>query len=71
MDDEFSAEVGDMIGITWTNCGVVPFDYVNEFNYMDTVENPLEGCDVTLYANRHGKRYLPIIFFISFILIVV
>ena len=53
----FEAQAGDMMGFTWTNAGVIPFDYTSgtQYYYEDSI-NPTEGSSVTLTANRHGNR---------------
>ena len=55
--DQFEYKAGDTIGYTWTNYGIVPYDYVNTQNYCEEAQQyTTVGGDVALVANRHGGR---------------
>ena len=57
--EDWNVQEGDMLGFTWTNYGVIPFDYNSgEFNYYEQNINPSEGQTFTLVANRHGNRFV-------------
>lgn len=56
--DQANFQVGDTIGFTWTNYGVVPFDVSSDYNYCeDNVAQPAVGSQVNLVAGRYGNRF--------------
>ena len=55
--EQFAYKAGDTIGYTWTNYGIIPFDYVGTQNYCeDAKQFTTIGGDVPLVAKRHGDR---------------
>ena len=55
--DQYNFKAGDTIGLSWTNYGNIPYDYVNEVNYC------VNNSAVTTFNNgtismstTHGSR---------------